>query len=125
MEKYLVKRYVESIDPEELIESDREYASTPEHLIELYGMENMRKLTETVYQDDDTTDVFRIKKDENGYYVVSYTCVQNDEVGEEEEIYELFKFKLIKLDSNVFVSVYDPEIDVKKQDECLVVLEEK
>lgn len=124
MKRYFVRRYVESVDPGEISESDREYTSKPEMLVEMYGMDEMKKLTEYVYQDDDSTDLFRIKKDENGFYVVTYTCVQEIQVDEEEEIYELFKFKLIELDKNVYVSAYDPELHLKEYEECLLVLEE-
>ena len=78
MKKYLVKRYIETVNPEEVDVQDREYADDPAKFVEMYGMEDMVKVSDSIYHDDDSEDLFWIKKDNNGYFVESYTCIQTE-----------------------------------------------
>lgn len=122
MKKYLVKRYIETVNPEELDIQDREYADDPAQFVEMYGMEDMVKITDAIYHDDDSEDLFWIKKDNNGYYVESYTCVQTEKVNEEEEVFELFKYKLIEVDTGVYASAEDPSFDDHEFEDCIVIV---
>lgn len=122
MDKYLVKRYIETVNPEEVDIQDREYADDPAQFIEMYGMEEMVKVTEEIFHDDDSEDLFWIKKDNNGYFVESYTCVQTEEVDEEEEVFELFRYKLIEVDSGVYASSEDPKYNDHEFEDCLVIV---
>ena len=124
MKRFTVKRYIDSVDPEIISKADRQYAAEAQELIEMYGMEDMKMLSEKIYQDDDSTDIFRIKKDENGFYVVTYTCVQNEEIEEEAELFELFKYKMIKLDNNMYITAHDPAMHISEYEESILVVKE-
>ncbi len=123
MKRFLVKRYLETVNPEEVDIQDREYADDPTKFIEMYGMEDMVKITESIFHDDDSEDLFWIKKDENGYYVESYACVQTENVSEEEEVFELFKYKLIEVESGIYASSEDPRFGDHEFEDCLVIVQ--
>ncbi len=122
MKRFQVKRYIETVNPEEVDIQDREYLDTVEKIIEMYGLEDMKKVATMIYEDDDSTDLFWIKNDENGFYVESFKCVQTHEVNEEEEIFELFKYKLIEVEKEVYTSAEDPEFNDHEFEDCLVIV---
>ena len=124
MKNYLVKRYIETVNPEDVDIQDREYADDPAKFIEMYGMEEMEKVTESIFQDDDSEDLFWIRKDTNGYFVESYQCIQTEVVDEEEEVFELFKYKLIEVEPNVYSSSEDPAYNDHEFEDCLVIVKE-
>lgn len=124
MKNYLVKRYIETVNPEQVEIEDREYADDPAEFIEMYGMEEMEKITEFIFQDDDSEDLFWIRKDNNGYFVESYQCIQTEVVDEEEEVFELFKYKLIEVEPNVYSSSEDPAYNDHEFEDCLVIVKE-
>ena len=125
MKKFLVRRYIDSVDPSEVSQEDRAYCESLEELIEMYGMDTMSSIAEGIYGDDDSADIFRVIKDEYGYYVTTYTCVQNEEVNEEEEIFELFQYKLIKLTDNIYVTAHDRELHSPDPEDFLLIVEER
>lgn len=122
MKKFQVKRYIETVNPEEVDIQDREYLDDVNKVIDMYGLEDMKKVASMIYEDDDSTDLFWIKKDENGYYVESFTCIQIEQVNEEEEIFELFKYKLIEVEEEVYTSAEDPEFNHHEFEDCLVIV---
>ena len=124
MKNYLVKRYIETVNPEQVDIEDREYADDPAKFIEMYGMEDMEKVTEFIFKDDDSEDLFWIRKDNNGFYVESYQCVQTEKVNEEEEVFELFKYRLIEVEAGVYSSSEDPAYNDNEFEDCLVIVKE-
>ena len=124
MKNYLVKRYIETVNPEQVDIEDREYSDDPAKFIEMYGMEDMEKVTEFIFKDDDSEDLFWIRKDNNGFYVESYQCVQTEKVNEEEEVFELFKYRLIEVETGVYSSSEDPAYNDNEFEDCLVIVKE-
>ncbi|MFZ5352242.1 MAG: hypothetical protein ACOZCL_05895 [Bacillota bacterium] len=125
MKKYLVKRFIESIDPGEMKPEDRDYKASAEELLEYYGMNDMKRITDELFQDELSNDLYMIKHDETGYYVETFSCVQNEEINEEQELFELFRFKLLKLDDGVYISAHDPEVHISEYEESILLVTEK
>ncbi len=122
MKRYLVKRFIETVDPSEISPEDRDYRGTVEELLEAYEMQDMKKIAENLYQDEIGSDLYLVKGDERGYFIVTYSSVQNEEINEEQELFELFRFKLLKLDEGVFISAHDPELHISEYEESILLV---
>lgn len=121
---FIAKRYIEIVNPEELEVESREYKSTIGELVEMYDLDDMHIVDDSVYYDDDN-DLFWIRKDDNGYYVETYQFEREFEVEDSHELEVLCESNLKKI-NQWFYAITKPEgVSEEEFDDLVFLLLEK